>query len=76
MEIKVVTYEESRLAYFEGVRERQEKRIRRFENSKKAKAMPCEERYRLLSELGEILSYYDDVIAMLKNQQKSLYKSG
>ena len=69
MEIKVVTYEESRLAYFRKQRDRLQKRFDHFKESETVKEMPFLERYETLSEMGEVISYYDSVIAMLEEEK-------
>ncbi len=69
MEIKVVSYEESRLDYFRKQRNRLQKRFDQFEKSETVKEMPFLERYETLSEMGEIISYYDSVIAMLEEEK-------
>lgn len=66
VEIKVITYEESRLAYFREQRDRHRIRFDSFSKSRTVKEMPPEERHRMLSEMGEILQYYDEVVDMLE----------
>lgn len=66
VEIKVITYEESRLAYFKEQRDRRRIRFDSFSKSRTVKEMPPEERHRVLSEMGEILQYYDEVVDMLE----------
>lgn len=64
--IEVVTYEQSRLAYFKELQSRQKKRFEQFEKSSALKDLPPQERHSQLSQMGEVLQYYDDIVKMLE----------
>ena len=65
--IEVITYEESRLAYFKELRSRQKKRFEQFEKSSAIKELPPQERHYQLSKMGEVLQYYDDIVKMFED---------
>lgn len=66
--IEVVTYEESRLAHFKDLRDKQKKKIEQFEKSNAFKELPLEEGYNQLSQMGEVFQYYDDIVKMLEQR--------
>ena len=66
--IEVVTYEQSRLAYFKELQSRQKKRFEQFEKSSALKELPPQERHNQLSQMGEVLQYYDDIVKMLETE--------
>ena len=65
--IEVITYEQSRLAYFKELQSRQKKRFEQFEKSSAIKELPPQERHYQLSKMGEVLQYYDDIVKMLED---------
>ena len=67
IKIEVITYEQSRLAYFKKLQSRQKKRFEQFEKSSVIKELPPQERHYQLSKMGEVLQYYDDVVKMLED---------
>ena len=67
IKIEVITYEQSRLAYFKELQSRQKTRFERFEKSSAIKELPMQERHYQLSKMGEVLQYYDDVVKMLED---------
>lgn len=70
MEIKVITYEESRLNYFKQKRKIEIAKYNRLEKSKGFKELPPMEQHRLLSEIGERISYWNDIVKMLEEKAK------
>ena len=70
MEIKVITYEESRLMYFKDKRDMEIKRYEQFKKSKALKELPPMEQHRMLSEIGERISYWNDIVKMLEEKEK------
>ena len=64
--IEVITYEQSRLEYFKELQIRQKKRFEQFEKSSAIKELPPQERHYQLSQMGEVLQYYDDIVKMLE----------
>jgi hypothetical protein len=67
IEIEVVTYEEARLTFFKAQRDVATKRYEQFQKSKSLKELPPMEQHRLLSTIGERLSFWNDIIEMLEN---------
>ena len=70
MEIKVITYEESRLEFFKAKRDIDVKRYEQFKKSKALQELPPMEQHRLLSEIGERISYWNDIVKMLEEKAK------
>lgn len=70
MELKVITYEESRLRYFKSQRDRQVSRYERIKNSRAFKELPPFEQNLMLSEIGERISFCNDVVEMLEDKAK------
>lgn len=64
MTIKTITYEEDRLSFFIEQRKLVEKRYKRLAKVVKPSDSYLSETRRLLSEAGQELSFYDDVIRM------------
>jgi D-mannonate dehydratase len=67
VKIEVITYEQSRLAYFKELQSRQKKRFEQFEKSSAIKELPPQEKHYQLSKMGEVLQYYDDIVKMLED---------
>lgn len=70
MQIKVITYEESRLVYFKQKRKIEIAKYKSMEKSKGFKELPKMEQHRLLSEIGERISYWNDIVKMLEEKAK------
>ena len=70
MPIKVITYEESRLEFFRQKRDMQVKRYEQFVKSKSFEEFPKMEQHRMLSEIGERISYWNDIVKMLEEKAK------
>lgn len=70
MEIKVITYEESRLEFFKTKRDMEIKRYENFKKSKSIAELPPMEQQRMLSEIGERISYWNDIVKMLEEKEK------
>lgn len=70
MEIKVITYEESRLNYFKQKRKVQVAMYKNLQKSKGFKELPPMEQHRMLSEIGERISYWNDIVKMLEEKAK------
>ena len=66
MIIKEITYAESRLEFFKTKRDMEIKRYENFKNSKTLKNLPPIERQRMLSEIGERISYWNDIVELLE----------
>ena len=69
MEIKVITYEESRLEFFRQKRDMEVKRYEQFVKSKSLAELPKMEQRRMLSEIGERISYWNDIVKMLEEKE-------
>jgi hypothetical protein len=67
MEIKVITYEESRFEFFKRELKMSENKLARIERKRFAN---CIERMRMLSDVGEEVSYYRDIVKMLEENVK------
>lgn len=65
MPIKVITYEESRLNYFKQMRKVQVAMYKNLQKTKGFKELPPMEQHRMLSEIGERISYWNDIVKML-----------
>lgn len=70
MELKVITYEESRLEFFRQKRDMEVKRYEQFVKSKSLAELPKIEQHRMLSEIGERISYWNDIVKMLEENVK------
>lgn len=70
MEIKVITYEESRLNYFKEKRKYQVAMYKNLQKSQGFKELPPMEQHRMLSEIGERISYWNDIVKMLEDNVK------
>ena len=68
MELKVITYEESRLDFFRKKRDMEVKRYEKFVKSKSIAELPKMEQHRMLSEIGEWISYWNDIVKMLEEK--------
>lgn len=66
MIIEVKTYAESRLEFFKTKRDMEIKRYENFKSSNALKELPPIERHRMLSEIGERISYWNDIIELLE----------
>ena len=67
MEIKVITYEESRLDFFKKELKMEENKLARIDRKRFAN---CLERHEMLSEAGAEVSYYRDIVKMLEENVK------
>jgi hypothetical protein len=67
MPIKVITYEESRLDFFKKELKMSRKKL---ELVQRRRTMDRVERMRMLSDAGEEVSYYEDVVKMLEEKAK------
>lgn len=74
MEIKVITYEESRLEFFKIKRDIEFANYERFKKSSALKELPPMEQHRMLSEIGERISYWNDIVKMLEDNVKNNHK--
>ena len=70
MEIKVITYEESRLEFFRQKRDIEQRHYDSFIKSQRFKALPHSEQELALSEIGERISYWNDIVKMLEEKEK------
>ena len=70
MELKVITYEEIRLEFFRQKRDMEVKRYEQFVKSKSLAELPKMEQHRMLSEIGERISYWNDIVKMLEDKAK------
>lgn len=71
-EIEVITYEEERLNYFLEQRNRMQNRYERWAKIIDKQDLPyLSEDLQMLSELGRELSFYNDVIDLLKQKEKN-----
>ena len=67
MEIKVITYEESRLEFFKKELKMAENKLARIERKR---FKNCIERMEMLSDAGAEVSYYRDIVKMLEEKAK------
>lgn len=70
MPIKVITYEEGRLEFFRQKRDIDQKYYNSFIKSKRFKSLPPSEQELELSEIGERISYWNDIVKMLEDKEK------
>lgn len=68
MTIKVITYEESRLEFFKIKRDIEFANYERFKKSGALNELPPMEQHRMLSEIGERISYWNDILKMLEEK--------
>ena len=66
VEIKVIDYKTDRLEYFKTMQNRQKERIELFKKTKVLDELSPMEKHFQLSEMGRIVSFYDDVVKMLE----------
>lgn len=66
VEIKEISYENERLNFFIDKKENVQKRYRRLEKAIKPDEPYLSDRRQLLSDCGRELSFYNDIISMLK----------
>lgn len=67
MEIKVITYEESRLEFFKNELKMSRKKL---ELVQRRRTMDRLEKMRMLGDAGAEVSYYEDVVKMLEEKVK------
>lgn len=67
MEIKVITYEESRLEFFKNELKMSRKKL---ELVQRRRTMDRVEKMRMLGDAGAEVSYYEDVVKMLEEKEK------
>lgn len=70
MELKVITYEESRLEFFKAKRDIEQKYYDSFIKSETFKRLPRSEQEMVLSDKGEKISYWNDIVKMLEENVK------
>lgn len=70
MPIKVITYEESRLEFFKQKRDIEQKHYDSFIKSQRFKSLPPSEQELALSEIGERISYWNDIVKILEEKVK------
>ena len=68
MELKVITYEESRLEFFRQKRDIEQKYYDSFIKSQRFNELPHSEQELALSEIGERISYWNDIVKMLEDK--------
>ena len=66
MTIRAVSYEEARLAHFKTTREKRKKTLNWWKYQKPHKQYDQQTIWEMCSDLGNEISYLDDVIAMLE----------
>lgn len=67
VKIKVITYEESRLEHFKNKRSKYQKKLDLIEQcSNSMNSQAIQEKHFQLSQAGEIVQYYDDIVKMLE----------
>ena len=69
MELKVITYEESRLEFFRQKRDIEQRYYDSFIKSQRFKSLPPSEQELALSEIGERISYWNDIVKMLEEKE-------
>jgi hypothetical protein len=67
MELKVITYEESRLDFFKNELKMSRKKL---ELVQRRRIMDRVEKMRMLGDAGAEVSYYEDVVKMLEEKEK------
>ena len=68
MEIKVITYEESRLEFFKNELKMSRKKL---ELVQRRRTMDRVEKMRMLGDAGAEVSYYEDVVKMLEERDNA-----
>ena len=66
MKIRVVPYKEARLEHFKATREKREKTLHWWKYQKPSKQYDEQTIWGMCADLGNEISYLDDVIAMLE----------
>lgn len=66
MELKVITYEESRLEFFKNELKMSRKKL---ELVQRRRTMDRVEKMRMLGDAGAEVSYYEDVVKMLEEKE-------
>lgn len=67
MEIKVITYEERMLEFFKKQLKFSKQKLERIKRKRFTNVV---ERMTMLSEAGEEVSYYEDIVKMLEEKEK------
>lgn len=67
MELKVITYEESRLEFFKNELKMSRKKL---ELVQRRRTMDRVEKMRMLGDAGSEVSYYEDIVKMLEDNVK------
>ena len=67
MELKVITYEESRLEFFKNELKMSRKKL---ELVQRRRTMDRLEKMRMLGDAGAEVSYYEDIVKMLEEKEK------
>ena len=69
MTIRIVPYKEARLDYFKATREKREKTLHWWKHQKPGKQYSQQTIWGMCADLGNEISYLDDVIAMLERTE-------
>ena len=70
MEIKVITYEESRLEFFKKELKMAQNKLERIRRTCNRNESPLSEKSLMLDDAGAEVSYYRDVVKMLEEKEK------
>ena len=74
MEIKVITYEESRLEFFRKELKAATRKMERIRRTLNRNESPMSEKSLMLDDAGAEVSYYRDVVKMLEDNVKNNHK--
>ena len=70
MELKVITYEESRLEFFKKELKMAQNKLERIRRTCNRNESPLSDKSLMLSDAGEEVSYYEEVVKMLEDKAK------
>lgn len=74
MEIKVITYEESRLEFFKKELKMAQNKLERIKRTCNRNESPLSEKSLMLDDAGAEVSYYRDIVKMLEDNVKNNHK--
>lgn len=74
MELKAITYEESRLEFFKNELKMSRKKMERIKRKCNRNESPLSENSLMLADAGAEVSYYEDVVKMLEENVKNNHK--
>lgn len=70
MELKVITYEKSRLEFFKKELKMSRKKMERIKRKCNRNESPLSEKSLMLADAGAEVGYYEDIVKMLGEKEK------